>query len=207
MSAAKIVSSADVHPTAVIGDGAQIWHYVQIRERVTIGGGSILGRGVYVDSDVRIGKNCKLQNYVCTFHGVTLGDGVFVGPHACFTNDLYPRAINADGSLKGNDDWKVSETIVEDGAAIGANATVLCGIRIGRWAMIAAGSTVTRDVPPHGLVRGNPARLVGFVSAQGHPLRFETPPSGDTASAVGVCTRTGERVDIPAEDFRKWRRA
>ncbi|NWG18493.1 MAG: N-acetyltransferase [Chloroflexi bacterium] len=127
----------------------------------------MLGRGVFVDAGVQIGSRVKIQNYVSVFHGVTIEDGVFVGPHVCFTNDLFPRAINADGSLKAADDWVLTETLIRTGAAIGANSTIVCGVTIGRWAMIGSGSVVTKDVPDYGLVVGNPARLIGYVTPAG----------------------------------------
>ena len=119
---------------------------------MTIGENCILSKGVYVDAGVFIGNNVKIQNYVSVYHGVTIEDGVFVGPHVCFTNDLYPRSVNADGSLKAADDWTLSPILVKEGAAIGANSTIVCGTTIGRWAMIGSGSVVTKDVPDHGLV-------------------------------------------------------
>jgi acetyltransferase-like isoleucine patch superfamily enzyme len=112
---------------------------------------------------VQIGNFVKIQNYVSVFHGVSIRDGVFVGPHVCFTNDLNPRAINADGSPKSADDWVCTNTVVEYGAAIGANSTIVCGVTIGSWALVGAGSVVTKSVPDHGLVVGNPARLIGYV--------------------------------------------
>ena len=163
----RIHPTADVDAGATIGAGSAIWHQCQVRGGATIGRNCILGKGVFVDAGVSLGDNVKVQNYVSIYHGVTVEDGVFIGPHAVFTNDLRPRAVNADGSLKGADDWDVSLTRVGFGAAIGANATIVCGITIGRWAMIGAGSVVTRDVPDHGLVYGNPARLRGFVDAEG----------------------------------------
>ncbi len=105
------------------------------------------------------------------FHGVTVEDGVFIGPHVCFTNDRLPRAINADGSLKTDDDWEVSPILVRHGAALGANSTILPGVTIGRWAMVGSGSVVTRDVGDHELVAGNPARRMGSVSRCGAVLR------------------------------------
>jgi acetyltransferase-like isoleucine patch superfamily enzyme len=198
----RIHPTAHVHPSAEIGPGAQVWHGVQIRERAKIGERCILGQGAYVDLDVVIGPDCKLQNYVCTFVGVTLESGVFVGPHACFTNDLNPRAVNADGSIKSATDWTVSKTLVKHGAAIGANSTIVCGVTIGRWALVAAGSVVSRDVPDHGLVRGNPARLVGFVSAHGYkatPAR--EPAAGDTEVEMR-CSKTGETFRIPIDSYR-----
>lgn len=162
------------HPTAEISDKAEIgkntkiWHYVQIRENVHIGENCILGKGVYVDFGVKIGNNVKIQNGVDVFHGVTIEDGVFVGPHVCFTNDKNPRAIDEHGELKGNDDWKVEETVVKKGASIGANSTILPGITIGEYAMIGSGSVVTKDVPDNCLVYGNPARIHGSVDKKGN---------------------------------------
>jgi len=168
--ATKIHPSADVSSLAVIGDGTSIWHQSQVRENTHLGRNCILGKGVYVDSGVMIGDNVKIQNYVSIFHGVTIEDGVFIGPHACFTNDLRPRAINPDGTLKSVNDWEISETLVKHGASIGANSTVLCGVTVGEWAMTGSGSMITRDVPPHGLVVGNPARLIGYVCSCGERL-------------------------------------
>lgn len=162
--------TADVSPQASIGDGTRIWHQCQVRENATIGKRCTLSKGVYVDFDVSIGNNVKIQNYVSVYHGVTLEDGVFVGPHVCFTNDLHPRAINPDGSPKDADDWIMSRTLIHTGAALGANSTIVCGITVGQWAMVGAGSVVTKNVPDYGLVRGNPARLVGYVCPCGEKL-------------------------------------
>lgn len=178
-------SGVVIHPTAAvdlrakIGSGTRIWHWSQVREGVEIGAGSIIGKGCYLDADVRIGSRVKLQSNISVFHGVTIEDGVFVGPHVCFTNDKSPRAINPDGSLKGADDWAVSPTLIRYGASIGANATLVCGITVGRFAMVAAGAVVTRDVPDYGLVMGNPARLVGYVCACGQRLPGEPLALGD----------------------------
>jgi acetyltransferase-like isoleucine patch superfamily enzyme len=117
-----------------------------------------------------VGANCKVQNYSCLYHGVTLEDGVFIGPHVVFTNDRLPRAINPDGSLKSDDDWTVGRSYVAHGAAIGSRTVVLPGIRIGRWALVGAGSVVTRDVPDHALVAGNPAKQLGWACACGEKL-------------------------------------
>lgn len=159
--------SAEVESGATIGDGTKIWHLCHIRRDARIGSECVLGRGVFVDAGVRIGNRVKIQNYVSVFHGVTIEDGVFVGPHVCFTNDLLPRAINADGSLKAADDWVLSETVIRQGAAIGANSTIVCGITIGRWVMIGSGSVVVRDVPDYALVVGNPAHIIGYVTPSG----------------------------------------
>lgn len=159
----RIHSTAQVSDQAEIGRGTQIWLHCQVRERVSIGEQCILGKNIYIDADVKIGNRVKIQNNVSVFHGVEISDGVFVGPHVCFTNDLYPRAVNPDLSLKSADDWTVSPTRVGKGASLGANSTIVCGKTIGDWALVAAGSVVTKDVPAYGLVRGNPARLVGYV--------------------------------------------
>ncbi|MBN1936389.1 MAG: N-acetyltransferase [Anaerolineae bacterium] len=168
--APRIHPTADVSPKAIIGEGTSIWNQVQVREGAIIGEGCILSKDVYVDAGVRIGSRVKIQNGVSVYHGVTIEDGVFVGPHVCFTNDKYPRAINPDGTLKGVEDWVVSETHIGYGAALGARAVILPGVSVGQWAMVAAGAVVTRDVPDYGLVVGHPARLKGFVCPCGARL-------------------------------------
>ncbi len=160
--------TADVSPRAQIGEGTRIWHQAQVREGARIGRECVLGKNVYIDHDVVIGDRVKVQNNVSVYYGVHIEDGVFVGPHACFTNDKWPRAINPDGSLKRDVDWQVSPTVVKYGASIGAGAVILSGITIGRFAMVAAGAVVTHDVPDHGLVAGVPARLRGYVCTSGH---------------------------------------
>jgi acetyltransferase-like isoleucine patch superfamily enzyme len=134
-----------------------------VREGASVGPGCIIGKGVYVGADVAVGANCKVQNYSCVYEGTTLEDGVFVGPEVVFTNDRYPRAINPDGTLKSAEDWHVGRTTVRYGAAVGSRSVILPAMNIGRWALIAAGSVVTRDVPDHGLVAGNPAKQIGWV--------------------------------------------
>ena len=162
--------TAEVSSQAKIGENTSIWHQSQVREGVQIGQNCILGKGVYIDTGVTIGNNVKIQNYVSIYHGVTIEDGVFIGPHVCFTNDLRPRSINPDGSLKAANDWVLVRTLVKYGASLGANATIRCGITIGSWAMVGAGSVITNDVPDYGLVYGNPARLHGSVCPCGGRL-------------------------------------
>lgn len=165
-----IHDSAIVEGDAQIGDGTNLWHLVQVRPGAVIGRDCNIGRGVYIDADVTIGDQVKIQNYVSVYKGVTIGNGVFVGPHAVFTNDKIPRAVKADMSPRGVDDWELVATIVQDGVSIGANAVIVCGITIGRWAMIGSGAVVTKDVPAYGLVVGNPARLIDYVCPDGQRL-------------------------------------
>jgi acetyltransferase-like isoleucine patch superfamily enzyme len=156
------------HPTAIVesdtvGEGSKIWHFVHIRKDVIIGKNCNIGKSVYVDTEVRIGDNVKIQNFVSIYKGVEIEDDVCIGPSVVFTNDLYPRAF-----IWGEE--RIIPTIVKKGASLGANSTIICGVTIGEYAMIGAGSVVTKDVPPFGLVFGNPARLKGFVCYCGKRL-------------------------------------
>ncbi|MFO0578015.1 MAG: acyltransferase [Polyangia bacterium] len=178
--------SAEVSPRAHLADGVRVWNQVQVREGARIGEGCVLGTGAYVDAGVQIGARCKIQNGVFLYRGVTVEDGVFLGPRATTTNDLRPRAIFPDGTARGADDFTVTPTRLCYGASVGAGAVLVCGITVGRFALIAAGSVVTRDVPDYGLVRGNPARLVGAVCPCGERLR-----RGDLRDAL---------LDDPGED-------
>jgi UDP-2-acetamido-3-amino-2,3-dideoxy-glucuronate N-acetyltransferase len=204
----RIHPTADVSDKAHIGPGTSIWHQCQVREDVQIGQNCILGKGVYVDFGVRIGDNVKVQNYVSIYHGVEIEDGVFVGPHVCFTNDNLPRAVNPDGSLKATPragaptDWVLGRIVVKHGAALGANATILPKVVIGEWAMVGAGAVVTKDVPPYGLVAGNPARLIGFVCPCGtRLLPGKIQDMHDIMLAQ--CPRCDHTVAIPLETWRK----
>ena len=156
-----------VHPTAIVEPGAhvgrnsQVWHHAHVRSGARIGNDCILGKNVFIDTGVRLGDGCKIQNNVSIFHGVTVDDEVFVGPSAVFTNDRIPRATGT---------WEISPTAVHRGASIGANATILCGITIGAYSMVAAGAVATRDVEPHAVVVGNPAVHIGTVCRCGAVL-------------------------------------
>ena len=154
--------SAEVEDGARVGAGTRIWHLAHIRSTARVGAGCVIGRNVYVDAHVVVGDLVKIQNNVSVYQGVTLEDEVFVGPSAVFTNDRRPRAQNPD--------WQITPTVVRAGASIGANATIVCGVEIGRYAMVAAGSVVTRDVAPYQLVAGNPARPLGWVDERGEVI-------------------------------------
>jgi UDP-2-acetamido-3-amino-2,3-dideoxy-glucuronate N-acetyltransferase len=179
--------SAEVAPQARIGAGTHIWRQAHIREYAIIGESCNIGKGVYIETHVRIGSRVKIQNHVSIFEGVTLEDGVFVGPHVCFTNDLHPRAITPDGRLKIAGDWQITPTLVRYGASIGAGAVIVCGITIGMFALVGAGAVVTRDVPPHALVLGNPARLHGYVCRCAHPLSNVQKQDGKLAGWCEAC--------------------
>lgn len=181
---AFIHESALVEAGAEIGEDTKVWHDAHIRVRAKIGERCVIGKGVFIDFDVVIGDDCKMQNYVCVYHGLTLGRGVFVGPHVVFTNDMRPRATSPDFAPLRDGDWTVGATEIGDGAAIGANSTILPNVRIGEWAMVGAGSVVTRDVEPYGLVVGSPARQIGWVCSCGERV--------DTVA----CNRCGE---VPAD--------
>ncbi len=194
--------TSHVSPESHIGADTMIWHHCQIREGAIIGRSCILGKGVYIDSGVHIGNNVKIQNGISIYNGVTLEDGVFCGPHCAFTNDKLPRAINPDGSLKGDPDWLLSETLVRSGASIGAHATVVCGVTIGRWAMVGAGAVVCEDVPDYGLVYGNAARLHGFVCPCGHRL---LPGEIENDTMHAHCSHCDTSISIPLATWRKVR--
>ena len=161
-------SSAFVEDNVTIGSGTKIWHQVQVRYGAKIGKNCVVGKASFIDFDVIIGSNVKIQNLVSIYHGVTIEDNVFIGPHVCFTNDLFPRSANPN--------WKLVKTTVKKGASIGANSTIICGINLGENCMIGAGSVVTKNVAPYTLVFGNPAKLHGYVCSCGHILRKTTEP-------------------------------
>jgi acetyltransferase-like isoleucine patch superfamily enzyme len=162
MKKAQIHSTATIDPSAIIGDGSILWVNVQVRENAKIGKNCILAKDVYVDCNVVIGDGCKVQNSVSIYDGVTLQSQVFVGPNVSFTNDKVPRAFNAD--------WKITKTQVNTGASLGANCTIICGITIGEYSMVAAGSVVTKNVPPYTLVAGSPARVVAEIDKLGNKI-------------------------------------
>jgi acetyltransferase-like isoleucine patch superfamily enzyme len=191
-----------IHPTAVvdktakIGEGTRIWHFVHVRENAEIGINCILGHSVYIDRKVKIGNRVKLENRTNVYQGVKIEDDVFVGPHVTFTNDPYPRSFSTD--------WKIVPTHVKKGASIGAGSVVLCGVTINQYAMIGAGSVVTKDVPARALAYGNPAKIRGFVCICGRKLVKE---KRQRELVLMKCPNCGKKYKIPTEDFAKiWKK-
>ena len=185
---ATVKDTAQVSPRAELGDGTTVWELAQVREDARLGRGCIVGRGAYVGAGVVIGDHCKLQNHALVYEPAVLGDGVFIGPAVVLTNDEYPRAVSPDGTLKRGDDWVAVGVTVGDGASFGARAGCVAPLTIGRWAMVAAGAVVTKDVPDHALVVGVPARRVGWVGRAGVPLE-------DLGGGRWRCPRTGAAYD------------
>lgn len=146
-----------------VGENVKIFKFVNLYG-CTIGDGSKIGSFVEIQKGAVIGKNCKISSHTFICEGVKIGDGVFVGHNVSFINDMLPRAVNPDGSLQTEADWKLVETIVEDGASIGTGATILGGIKIGKNAVVGAGAVVTKDVPENAVVVGNPAKIIRYIS-------------------------------------------
>ena len=177
---------AEVGGDVTLGAGAVVWPLAQVREGARLGAGCIIGRGAYVGTGVTMGDNCKLQNYALVYEPAVLEDGVFVGPGAVLTNDFYPRAITPEGALKRGADWESVGVTVRHGASIGARAVCVAPVTIGRWALVAAGSVVTRDVADYSLVAGSPAKHVRWVGKAGVPLE-------SIKEGIWRCPSTGER--------------
>ena len=186
-----------IHPSAVvespteIGDGTRVWHGAHIRANSSIGRDCVVGGDAFIDEGVVIGDRVKIQNRALIYHGATIGSGVFIGPGAIITNDRYPRALSLDGELAGPSDWTLTPTTVGDGASIGAGAIIVAGCDIGRYALVAAGSVVTRTVPDHSLMAGNPARRLGWVCLCGRRLV----EAGAGALTCANCSRQFEQSD------------
>ena len=174
--------SAFIEDDVIIGEGTKIWHLVQIRSGARIGKNCNFGKSVFVDVNVSIGNNVKIQNFVSVYDGVIIEDDVFIGPHVCFTNDYLPRATNPK--------WVRVDTHVKKGASIGANSTIVCGITIHQYSMIGAGSVVTKDVNPHVLVYGNPAKMQGYVCYCGNIIKkTKQPVPQGTMLKCNVCNK------------------
>jgi acetyltransferase-like isoleucine patch superfamily enzyme len=187
----RIQESADVDDSATVGAGTLVWHLAQIREGAVVGEDCVIGRGAYLGPGVRLGDRCKVQNHALVYEPAVVEDGAFIGPAVVFTNDEYPRAVTPEGKLKDADDWHAVGVTVREGAAIGARAVCVAPVTVGRWALVAAGSVVTRDVPDYALVAGVPARRIGWVGPAGHRLvphgvaEWQCPVSGVRFVQVG----------------------
>ena len=183
------------HETAVIDEGARIskgtriWHFSHIMSGSEIGENCNIGQNVVISPGVKLGRNVKVQNNVSIYTGVICEDDVFLGPSMVFTNIVNPRS-----AIIRKDSYE--STIVEKGASIGANSTIVCGHRIGKYSFIGAGAVVTKDVKPYALVVGNPARQTGWMSEYGHKLEFDE-------NGFATCPESGERYSLQDENVLK----
>ena len=185
-----------VHPTAIVdkaaslGTGTKVWHFVHIMGNAKLGKDCVVADYVHVSNGVTIGNNVKLENRTTLYEGVTIQDQVFVGPHTTFTNDLYPRSINQD--------WKITPTLVKKGSSIGAASVIVCGVTIGKYALIGSGSVVTTDVPDYALAYGNPARVRGFVCKCGKKLETKEKKQN---TVLMMCPFCKADYEIPEKDY------
>jgi UDP-2-acetamido-3-amino-2,3-dideoxy-glucuronate N-acetyltransferase len=174
--------TAVIDPDCLIGDGTKIWHFSHIMSNCTIGQHCSIGQNVVISPEVRIGNRVKIQNNVSVYTGVICEDDVFLGPSAVFTNVINPRS-----AIIRKDEYK--PTLVQKGATIGANATIVCGITIGKYAFVGAGAVVTKNIPDYALVVGNPARQTGWMSEFGHKIKFN--PEG-----LAVCPENQDKYRL-----------
>ena len=200
-----IKPTAQVDETAELGAGTMVWELAQIREKAHLGTGCVVGRGAYVGPGVRIGDNVKLQNYALVYEPAVLEDGVFIGPAVVLTNDHNPRSVDPRGTLKRGGDWEAVGVTVAEGASLGARSVCVAPVRIGRWAMVAAGAVVTRHVPDFALVAGVPARRIGWVGRAGvrlveqpgEPGTWRCPQTGALYTERPLGGGTGLVEDLP----------
>ena len=192
----SLIPSVSVGKDVFISASAKIWDYVQIRDNAKIGKNVIIGRGAYIGTGVVVADNCKIQNHALLYEPATLEQGVFVGPSVVFTNDRYPRAVNPNLKLKNLNDWEPVGVYVKEGASIGARSVCVAPVTIGRWAMIAAGSVVTKNVVDFALMVGVPAKRVGWVGRVGQKLVQD-----DYEKSVFICPVTQERYKQESQDL------
>ena len=183
-----------IHPSSivdegvVIGNGTRIWHFCHLMPGSSIGNNCIVGQNVYIDKNVLIGNGVKIQNNVSVYDGVTIEDDVFLGPSVVFTNVINPRSF-----IERKNEFR--KTVIKKGVTIGANATILCGIEVGSYALIGAGSVVINNVPAFALVVGNPARQTGWVSINGKTLNFDE-------AGIGICPETGQKYKLENQTIK-----
>lgn len=194
-----VQESAQVSDAAVVSDGCKVWDLAQVRENASLGCGTIVGRSAYIGAGVHVGRNCKIQNNALIYEPASVADGVFIGPAVVFTNDKLPRAINPDGTIKSGSDWTPTGVTCKTGASVGAGAVCIAPVTIGSWALVAAGSVVTKDVADFAIVAGNPARQIGWCGKTGARLasidgrNYECPETGDRFVYDGKLMTTTEK--------------
>lgn len=197
-----------IHPAALveshtIGAGTRIWAFVHIQDGATIGCNCNIGDHSFVETGVSIGNNVTIKNHVCIWDGVSIADDAFIGPHVVFTNDRCPRSPRMDAAATRyvhRENW-LCHTAVETGCSIGANATILPGLRLGQYSMIAAGSTVTRDVPAYTLVMGNPARPAGRVCRCGARVADPSQPCSECRLVLDELLATVHQASTANNNF------
>ncbi|MGM7668522.1 acyltransferase [Microbacterium sp. A93] len=196
-----VAETADIAEDTSLQEGVKVWHLAQVREAAEIGPRTIVGRGSYIGTAVSVGADRKIQNYALVYEPTVIEEGVFIGPATVLTNDTYPRAIAPDGSQKSAGDWEAVGVTLRSGASVGARAVCVAPVTIGVWAMVAAGSVVTRDVPDFALVAGVPARRIGGVWPAGRKLESDgdawvRPVSGDWYVEMNGQLESGEQHGI-----------
>ena len=184
-----IHESSYIDENCKIGSGTKIWHFSHIMDNAVIGNNCNIGQNVVISPNVKIGNNVKIQNNVSLYTGITCDDNVFIGPSCVFTNILNPRSL-----INRRDQF--IPTFIEKGASLGANATIICGNRIGKYSLIGAGSVITKNVIPYSIVLGNPAKQVGWISENGNKLKFDK-------NGIAICKATNEKYLIKNKSVTK----
>ncbi|MFC1486252.1 acyltransferase [Thermoproteota archaeon] len=192
MSSVYINSTAIIDEGVYLGSGTKVWHFVHIMKDAKIGKDCIIADYVYIGKGVTIGNTVKLENRATIYEGVTIEDNVFIGPHVTFTNDLQPRSFNKD--------WEIIPTLVKEGSSIGARTVIVCGITIGEYSLVGAGSVVTKNIPAYALAYGNPARIRGFICRCTRKLQTEKEEKNHVIMMCPVCK---EKYKIANKDYVK----